>query len=214
MKKLNYLLIIFLVIEIPSCTDKGNKTPDNIPKDTRVKDIDGNIYDTIKIGTQVWMKQNLKTTHYNDGTTIPTGNIAWQSTTSGAYVVYNNDNTNNATYGKLYNWHAVNSGKLAPKGWHVASEAEWLTLINYLGGQYTACSVMLSGNDNNFTVKLGGELYQDGLFYGVGTNGYFWTTTETTTLYSRYITLCSCGINVVSCYGSKTDGFSVRCIRN
>jgi uncharacterized protein (TIGR02145 family) len=110
-----------------------------------VIDIDGNIYKTITIGTQVWMKENLKTTKYNDGTEIPniTDNSAWEGLTTGAYSDYNNTPSNSTTYGRLYNWYAIdnnastrlasNGGKnVCPIAWHVPSDAEWTTLTTYL----------------------------------------------------------------------------------
>ena len=99
-----------------------------------VQDTDGNTYSTITIGKQVWMKENLKTTKYNDGTPIPnvTGNSQWSSLTTGAFCWYSNSISNKETYGALYNWYAVNTGKLCPVGWHVPSDAEWTTLENYL----------------------------------------------------------------------------------
>lgn len=215
MKKFICVFTVVIAVGIMSCSNKETKDPIDSVTDTRLKDIDGNVYDTIKVGSQVWMKSNLKTTRYNDGTAIPTGNTAWLSTSAGAYAVYNNDNTNDATYGKLYNWYAINTGKLAPKGWHVATEAEWNMLINNLGGHYNACSVMLGAESaNTFTVRLGGERYNDSNFYGIGTNAYFWTSTESTAPDGRYLALCSCGINIANCFGSKQKGFSVRCVRN
>ena len=107
------------------------KDKDNTPAGGEgVTDIDGNHYDTITIGTKVWMTENLKTTKYNDGTPIPTGlsDDAWRTTKTGAYSIYDNNAANDAAYGKLYNWYAVNSGKLAPKGWHVATEKDWAEL--------------------------------------------------------------------------------------
>jgi uncharacterized protein (TIGR02145 family) len=108
-------------------------------------DGDNNNYPTVKIGTQVWMAENLKTTKYNDGTAIPniTDNIAWQALTTGAYCDYNNTPSNSTIYGRLYNWYAVdnnaatkiasNGGRnVCPTGWHVPSYAEEATLNNYL----------------------------------------------------------------------------------
>jgi uncharacterized protein (TIGR02145 family) len=98
-------------------------------------DSDGNGYYSVKIGTQVWLEENLKTTKYNDGTAIP--NVpdqytwSWQTTT-GAYCNYNNDESYASTYGRLYNWYAVNTGKLCPEGWHVPTDDEWKTLEDYL----------------------------------------------------------------------------------
>lgn len=115
-----------------------------------VTDADGNSYKTVKIGTQVWMAENLKTTKYNDGTAIPnlTDNSAWGSATSGAWCDYNLTSSNSVTYGKLYNWYAVdnnaftkavsNGGKnICPAGWHVPSDSDWTTLTDYVGYKET-----------------------------------------------------------------------------
>jgi len=101
-----------------------------------VKDADGNIYHTVTIGTQVWMAEDLKTTRYNDGTPIPyvTDTVEWGSLHSGAYCWANNDESNKTVYGALYNWYTTNTGKLCPTGWHVSSNNDWETLINYCGG--------------------------------------------------------------------------------
>ena len=102
-----------------------------------VTDFDGNVYNTITIGAQVWTVQNLKTTHYRNGTAIPnvTDNAAWAALSTGAYCNYNNDVANVATYGRLYNWYAAtDANNIAPAGWHLPSYNEWQTLINYLGG--------------------------------------------------------------------------------
>jgi uncharacterized protein (TIGR02145 family) len=111
----------------------------------KLADVEGNQYNVVKIGTQVWMKENLKTTKYNDGTAIPniTDYGTWVDATTGAYCDYNNTPSNSTTYGRLYNWHAVdnntatkvasNGGKNAcPTGWHVPSDNEWTTLTDYL----------------------------------------------------------------------------------
>jgi uncharacterized protein (TIGR02145 family) len=110
-----------------------------------VTDIVGNVYFTITIGTQVWMKENLKATKYNDGIAIIniTDNGIWYALTTGAYCDYNNTPANSTTNGRLYNWYAVdnnaltkvvsNGGKnVCPTGWHVPTDAEWTTLENYL----------------------------------------------------------------------------------
>jgi hypothetical protein len=103
-----------------------------------VKDIDDNSYVTKKIGNQVWMAENLKTTKYNDGSAIPlvTDNTGWVNLTTDAYCWYSNDpGTYGNTYGALYNWYAINTGKLCPEGWHLPGEDEWTTLSTYLGGE-------------------------------------------------------------------------------
>ena len=135
MKKKNrvwiYPLIIIgaLLMLTSSC-----KTPTGQVGST-VTDIDGNVYNTITIGTQVWMVENLKTTKYRDGSPIPnvTDDKTWESLTTGAYCNYNNDENNSTAYGRLYNWYAVNDSRnIAPTGWHVPTDAEWTTLENYL----------------------------------------------------------------------------------
>ena len=108
---------------------------------TTVTDIDGNVYRTVKIGTQVWMAEKLKTTRYRNGDPIPnvTDNPQWISLKTGALCWYKNDEANKATYGSLYNWFAVaDSRNIAPVGWHVPSDEEWTTLTTCLGGEFFA----------------------------------------------------------------------------
>jgi uncharacterized protein (TIGR02145 family) len=110
-------------------TNMSFVTPD------KISDTDGNFYNTVIIGSQVWMQENLKTRKYNDDTNIPnvTDAASWEALTSPAYCWYNNDKTTfGDIYGALYNWYAVNTGKLCPTGWHVPSDAEWTTMENYL----------------------------------------------------------------------------------
>jgi len=99
-----------------------------------IKDGDGNIYTTVTIGTQMWLKENLKSTSYNDGTAITekTGNSDWSNSSTGAYCWYDNDAANKTTFGALYNWYTVNTGRLCPKGWHVPDDSEWTIMENYL----------------------------------------------------------------------------------
>lgn len=99
-----------------------------------VTDIDGNVYKIVKIGTQTWMAENLKTTKLNDGTLIPniTDDTEWINAQGAAYCWYNNDISHKNINGSLYNSMAVNTGKLAPKGWHVPSNVDWSYLVEYL----------------------------------------------------------------------------------
>ncbi len=192
-----------------------------------VTDIDGNVYNTVTIGTQCWMAENLKTTRYNDGSAIPTGlsDAAWQNTTSGAYAIYNNDPSNNTTYGKLYNWYAVNTGKLAPAGWHVPTDAEWTTLTTYLGGTSVAGAAMKTTNlwlspntgatnSSGFTGLPAGNRYFNGSFYNFGGDGYFWSSMETTTTNAWGCILYYNSSNAYRNYRDKREGFSVRCIKD
>lgn len=194
-----------------------------------VTDIDGNVYHSITIGNQCWMQENLKTTRYNDGTPIPTGlsNTQWQTTTSGAYAIYNDNQANNSIYGKLYNGYAVQTGKLAPLGWHVPTEAEWATLITYLGGENIAGDKMkatvtwvpfsgiVNNNSSGFTGLAGGFRYSSGEYYYLGYYGNFWTSSDyyPSGSFFRYLSY-----NYSYIYGNtgngKGNGFSVRCIKD
>ena len=103
----------------------SNNDPEQSQSET-VKDIDGNVYHTVTIGTQIWMVENLKTTKYRNGDGIPnvTDNTQWGNLTTWAYCNYNNDAANGTKYGKLYNWYAVNDSRnIAPTGWHVPTDA-------------------------------------------------------------------------------------------
>jgi len=104
------------------------------------EDIDGNVYETIQIGDQLWMAENLKTTHYNNGDEIPyPSNEDFGSFDEGQYGVYDNDPSNADVYGNLYNFAAVDDDRgLCMEGWHVPSDGEWTVLTDYLGGSSVA----------------------------------------------------------------------------
>lgn len=229
--KTNFLLLFAFVL----CLSCKQETITSV--DTRPKDIDGNIYDTVKIGTQIWMKQNLKTTRYNDGTVIGEveDSTAWaniynngSSTHTPAWCYYNADAANNVTYGKLYNFYAVNTGKLAPTGWHVPSDAEWTTLINYLGGEDVAGNKMkattlwflVSGivntNSSGFTALPAGIRSGYGVTYGKGEYASFWSSTDDGTFdaWARHLHSDDAHATKGFFAPGKECGFSVRCIRN
>ncbi|HOU97032.1 MAG TPA: fibrobacter succinogenes major paralogous domain-containing protein [Bacteroidales bacterium] len=127
------LLIVGLLFALATACDKTDDPDGDFPSAGTVKDIDGNKYNTVKIGNQVWMVENLKTTKYNDGTQIPnlSDDNQWLVTTD-AYCNYDNLESNAATYGRLYNGYAVKTGKLAPAGWRIPNDADWIILRNYL----------------------------------------------------------------------------------
>lgn len=132
MKHLSTILTIaFSVILIVNCEDKILDNDDSI-----LTDVDGNVYNTIKIGNQIWSLENLRTTKYNDGSPIPNiaDNIEWENDTLGACCAFDNISNSDSMskFGLLYNWYAVNSGKLAPNGWRIPTDEEWNTLENYL----------------------------------------------------------------------------------
>jgi uncharacterized protein (TIGR02145 family) len=189
-------------------------------------DVDGYTYKTVQIGDQVWFAENLRTSKYNDGTPIPnvTDNNAWSNLNTGAYCFYDNNAANNATYCKLYNWYALETDKLCPTGWHLPTHAEWATLEKYLGGRRRAGEKMKSNsawygrgigtNSSGFSGLPGGYRFYDGSFYGIGTVGYWWSSTESDTYsaYSRY--LLSSGDPLDRLSSNKGKGLAVRCIRH
>jgi uncharacterized protein (TIGR02145 family) len=200
-----------------------------------ISDVDGNTYKTVYIGTQQWMAENLKTAKYSDGTAIPyvTDDTQWKNNTTGAYAYYNNDEANNAKYGKLYNWYTVspttNGNKnVCPTGWHVPTDAEWTVLTNYLGGESVAGGKMKeigttswispntdATNTSLFTGLPGGYRDYDGLYNFIGYSGYWWSSTEYYTYYawSRLLST-NFGNAYRASYFSNRNGFSVRCLRD
>jgi uncharacterized protein (TIGR02145 family) len=195
-----------------------------------VNDIDGNTYNAILIGTQVWMQENLKTTKFNDGIAIPlvTSNTSWASLTTPGYSWYNNDaSTYKSTYGALYNWYVISTGKLCPSGWHVPTDAEWTTLTTYLGGESVAGGKLKEAslihwitpnagatNETGFTALPGGNRDNSGPFSYLGSYGYWWSSTEYTSS-DALLRMMYYSISEVGRGGdSRGDGFSVRCIQD
>ena len=213
-----------------SCKKDDNSSKKEENNSTTVTDIDGNVYHTVKIGAQTWMVENLKTTHYNDGTAIPlvTGNTAWGSLTTPGYCWYNNDQaTYGSTYGALYNWYAVNTGKLCPTGWHVATDAEWAQLTDYLGGKWVAGGKMKeaglshwqspntgANNSSGFTALPGGRRHTVGNFYGLTYYALFWSSTERSPTNAWYRHLHYNTVVVCRNGNYKTYGLSVRCLQD
>jgi uncharacterized protein (TIGR02145 family) len=194
-------------------------------------DIDGNEYKTIKVGDQTWMAENLRTFKYNDGTAIPNvkGNIEWAGLTTEAYCTYNNTTKNDsiATFGCLYNWYAVITGKLAPKGWHVPTDAEWTTLINYLGGESVAGGKLKeigtshwvspntgATNESGFTALPSGTRNSNGTFQFVETNGSWWCNSEVNASNAWSRSMAFYGSSLYRDSDIKEHGFSVRCVRD
>jgi len=184
----------------------------------------------VTIGTQVWTTQNLSVARYRNGDIIPqvTDPTQWIALTTGAWCWYNNDSaTYAATYGRLYNWYAVNDPRgLAPQGWHVPSDGEWSILRNTLGGISVAGGAMKSTsgwnlpnigatNSSGFTGLPGGYRV-DGLFYGIGLQGYWWSSTENPTFtagaWNRSLYFDD-SIQFRDAF-FKREGFSVRCVKD
>lgn len=220
---LSVMTVIFLLF-VTSC----KKTEESLT----VTDKDGNVYNTIKIGTQVWFKENLKTTKYNDGSAIPNVTLKsqWDNLATDAYCWYNNDaNTHKETYGALYNWYAVNTGKLCPTGWHVPTDAEWSILtdllgdLNYAGGKLKEKSTshwidpnLGASDDYGFRALPAGDRYPAAgfEFWGLGEYCAIWSSTERDATHAYYREIYN---NSERIYEEATNikfGFSVRCIKN
>lgn len=244
MRKTNKLwksLFVLMVIIASSCS-KGDDSTNSTSSGT-VTDIDGNIYHTVTLGTQVWMVENLKTTKYRNGDPIPsiTDLTVWANLTTGAQCNYNNDATIGLKYGKLYNGYAVNDSRnIAPTGWHIPTNAEWMTLENYVTANLgTSGSIAKAlgaktdwtsdndagsiGNDltkNNvtgFTALPGGcRGYLFGIYHPhdyVNYGGYWWSITINPYIADcYYLNYDSSNLNGWN-FGAN-NGFSVRCVRN
>ena len=195
---------------------------------------------TVTIGNQVWMTKNLNVDTFRNGDKIPEAktDAEWQAAGNNqqpAWCYYNNDPTNGAKYGKLYNWFAVNDLRgLAPEGYHIPTDAEWTILIDYLGGEHQAGTKIKSkegwqgwpdgaGNGNNssrFNGLPGGSRNQDGSYQSIGELTRWLSSTEEyyeddtiSFIWSREMTGYTEG-NVGRSPGNKLDGNSVRCIKD
>jgi len=222
MKKL--LLIIATIILTLNCNAQTGT----------VTDIDGNVYNTVTIGTQVWMKENLKTTKYNNGDAIATtspANYDYMNENSPKYQWdYDGNDSLEAIYGRLYTWYAITDNrKVCPVGWHVPSLAEWKVLIKFLGGDELASGKLKeigtthwnspntdATNASGFTGLPGGSHWGGTDFFDIGLGGHFWSATAANTdeawrmmLNNQYL-----GANTVLSSADKKIGWSVRCLND
>jgi uncharacterized protein (TIGR02145 family) len=196
------------------------------PEKIGLADIDGNVYDTVVIGTQVWMAESLKTTRLNDGTVIPlvADDTAWSNLKTPGYCWYGNYEAffNLNHYGALYNYYAVKSGKLCPAGWHVPDTDEWYTLITFLGNDIAGGKMKETGtrnwlspntgatNETGFNALPGGfrnAYYKD--FQHFRISGHFWHSKPADAMRVTYSSE-----DVIHGSMSQTDGLSVRCIKD
>jgi len=222
-----YLPVIFtsFLIGVICCKKDGDKEI--------ITDVDGNDYTSVIIGTQEWMVENLKTTRYNDGSDIPevTDNLDWNNTVTPAYCWYNNDISKKEPYGALYNWHAVNTGKLCPSGWHVPSADEWNLLIDFLGENDAPGGKLKEAgtthwespntgatNSTGFTGLPGGvrdPINNDGEFLSLGETGWYYSSSQgESAADGRNWALFHNNDNYGSGQNVKGNGYSVRCIKD
>jgi uncharacterized protein (TIGR02145 family) len=200
------------------------------------QDIDGNEYTVILIGLQKWMVENLRTTHYNDGTPIPhvTDDFSWAFLYEGGYCWYNNNIENKEKYGALYNFYAVNTGKLCPRGWRVPNENDWDALTSRAGGEILAggrlktTGTIEEGNGlwaypnegatnlTNFSSVPGGGRFNRGTFLYQGEHCYYWSHTilSAATTYYRVLDYRRENLAKDTYDYNKRYGFSVRCMKN
>jgi len=209
----------------------GCKQHDNpVVVPTTVADIDGNVYHTVTIGTQVWMVENLKVTRYNDGTAIPyvPDSADWVALKTQGYCWYgNNASANKNSYGALYNGYVLSSGKnIAPVGWHIPADSEWTILTTWLGGENVAgdklkeagsahWSIMnvSATNESGFTALPGGYRGSFAKFAGMGSVGFWWSSTP----YGYgflYRYMYDNDSRVESGNINKEWAYSIRCIRD
>jgi uncharacterized protein (TIGR02145 family) len=208
------------------------------PGTQTVKDIDGNTYNTVQIGEQCWTKENLKTTKYNDGSTITLDNSGgtagngsgqtWSTLKTGARTVYGHDNNNLATYGYLYNWYAASDSRnICPSGWHVPTQDEWLKMTDELGGlAVSGGKTKATGttnwrspnigatNESGFTALPGGYRILEGNFTKIGESGFFWTSSEFDKERGQSRNMEHNTVNVSYGINNKNSGFSIRCLKD
>jgi uncharacterized protein (TIGR02145 family) len=197
-----------------------------------VTDVDGNVYTTVKIGSQVWMAENLKTTRYRNGDSIKnvTDSLQWINLVTGAYCRNITIGNDPAAYGYLYNWYAATDTRnIAPAGWHIPSQSEWAALVSYLGGEEVAGGkVKESGtthwkspntgatNESGFNALPAGVRDEFGSFFQIGYEAIWWSATNHSGTIEAW---CAATINISSRLASdgvafKNEGLSIRCIKD
>jgi uncharacterized protein (TIGR02145 family) len=229
-------LIAILVISCKKEDEKNGQTSavfnSNLLYGT-MTDQEGNIYKTIQIGDQTWMAENLRTTKYTDGSVIPniSEGFSWmyQNVSMGKCCTNQNSSNNDTitTYGRLYNWYALNTGKLCPKGWHIPTDTEWTTLINILGGDSISGGKLKekgfthwvnpnlgADNESGFTALPAGNRDWSGGFDKYGKFASWWSLTEHDLFASYYRTLRYDSSKVYRAFDSKSCGFSVRFVKD
>jgi uncharacterized protein (TIGR02145 family) len=217
-------IIAALIIISVSC----KKDPETPPEP--VFDIDGNVYKTVKIGTQVWMAENLKTTRFNDGTNITqvTDSVAWRNLITPAYCLYNkNDTVYKRIYGILYNGFTIDSGKLCPTGWHVPDNEDWQLLKAFItdslsvGGKLKESGTAHwktpnkgANNNSGFSALPAGVRYFEGSYTAIHTFTGFWSASYSSPGDYWYLSLYYGDAKAPMNSVSKKYGLSIRCLKD
>jgi uncharacterized protein (TIGR02145 family) len=210
----------------------------NSKKYGTVKDIDGNIYKTIQIGTQIWMIQNLRVSRYNNGDSVKNilDNEDWRNATVGALCSIGNSSFLATVYGKLYNWFSINDPRgIAPKGWRVPTLTDYQILINYLGSSDYAGAALkevsllwtqpnVATNNSGFSARPAGirDSYYGwfSAFYKLNESALFWTSSPVTPtdaffmLLSYNTPVAELSNSSITTNGNMKTGASIRCIKN
>ncbi len=236
----NTLFVFLLCVVLFSCSSENstsntiNNPPDIMAPAIPVQDVEGNVYNTVNINKQNWTTKNLNVSKYRDGTIIQqvSDPSQWANMTTGAWCYLHNDPANDAIYGKLYNWYAVNDQRgLAPVGYHIPSDTEWDILIYYARPMNSTVSAAFylkdpngwpydcysSDNSTGFSA-LGGSLRGwNGNFIPITQLkmfGCWWSSTQSNNALSvcYYMKCSSYGVEKTSEF--KFHGYSVRCIRD
>jgi uncharacterized protein (TIGR02145 family) len=224
MKSPTSILFFGILVLITFSCKKEEKPPDP------VTDIEGNRYNTVRIGTQIWMAENLKTTMYNDGTEIPlvANSSDWKSLTTPGYCWYNNDMASNKdVYGALYNGFTVTTGKLCPTSWHVPTWEEWQQLSEFSGDTITGGGKLKetgtthwlapnkgATNSTGFNALPSGIRYFEGSFTAILHFTGFWSSTDVGTDDESFLSLYFGDASAIMNHTSRNNGLSVRCIRD
>jgi uncharacterized protein (TIGR02145 family) len=218
------MAFLALIIFLTSSCKKKSDDDSGATQAVTVTDIDGNVYKTVKIGNQLWMAENLKTTRYRNGDPIPNvaDNTEWENLTTGAYSTYN------LSYGRLYNWYAVSDGRnVCPAGWHIPSKTEWEQLSSFLGGTAVAGGKMKEAgyshwnspntgatNESGFTALGGGARSSNGLFNNFGYTALWWCSTPDLSKYAWAWFVNSDNTSLNTGVDYNTGGYALRCLKD
>lgn len=214
------LIAVYMIVMLLSCGVEKTVS--------QVTDKDGNVYKTVKINNQEWMSENLNVEHYRNGDIIPQvqDEDTWYKLKTGAWCYYEHETENGKTYGKLYNWHAVNDPRgLAPEGWHIPVKTEWSVLIEFLGGESKAGGKMKdktlwyepntsATNKSGFSAYPGGYRVSSGQFYNKGKLSHFWASNELEKDFAHTVELYYYKPDAIMRINLKVGGLSVRCIKD
>lgn len=233
-----YITAIFSLILMHQAASRPHTHPhesfyissnnDTVNKTGELVDINGNTYETVRIGTQVWMAENLNVSQYSNGDPIPrvTDDKEWENIKEGAYSYYRNFWYFGRVYGAIYNWHAVNDERgLCPEGWRVPDDSDWRALSDYLDGRENAGGKLKARSlrwmrpnegatdKTGFSALPGGYRHSNGTFYNIRQFGDYWTSLGFPDGYAFFRSFCNRYPYIHEGVYSKNAGAYVRCIK-